>query len=365
VNPDRRISDAVIEELRARLPIQDLVGRLTKLRRSGRAWRGRCVFCDVRSEALIADPSPDKRTFHCFACGAHGDILTWLMRTEGCSFRQAVARAASECGMPWEEAAGERAVTLAAPKQLAPARDIQKWRADAAERWAPAVRIEPGSVVARYLDSRRLWPLPEATHDVLRATMAPYPSELTEDDAGKAVRRWPGGRKAHPVMIARISAPGVALTAVHCTFLEERADGTVGKLTLPEHCKAKRYFGPLPAGSAIRLFPPAERMGIAEGIETALSAAILNGGLPVWAAGDAGGVAKWIAPRVCRVVDIFADRDKPRFAPQWRPEGQGMHDARTLQRRMRESGRDARIWLPDEGFGDFADILESRERVAA
>ena len=66
--------------------------------------------------------------------------------------------------------------------------------------------------------------------------------------------------------------------------------------------------GPVPKGGAVRLFPPAEAMGIAEGIETALSAAQLSG-LPVWAALNTVNIEKGFeAGLAIVIVAILLDR---------------------------------------------------------
>jgi putative DNA primase/helicase len=354
---DRRIPEPVLADIRARLPIESVVARLVRLRRSGRAFRGQCPFCGSRSQALAVDPH--RRTFHCYACGQHGDVMSWVMRTEGCDFRQAVARCAAEAGLDWQDQAGPRRVVLAPPPDRPPPDDGPR-RERAARKWARAVPIAEGSPQALYLAGRGLWPIAPATAQVLRATMLRYPP-----DGEGAALTWPAGRQPHPVLIARVAAPGVALTAVHCTFLAPRPDGSVGKLVVDDDHPAKLVFGPLPAGSAIRLFAPAETMGVAEGIETALAASALFDGLAVWAAISAGGVARFVPPRVCGELLILADNDKPRVTPRvWRPEGEGMHVARQLQARMAEAGRRARIFVPIAPHGDFADVLMAR-RVAA
>lgn len=353
----RRIPEHILAEIRARLPLDSLVGRSTRLRRSGSKWRGPCPLHNGRSHSLQVGAD----TFHCYGCGAHGDVFAWLMRTEGCDFRQAVLRCAAEAGVPLEGDPGER--TPFVPPQRDPARDRAHDEARrlrfAAHVWTQTAPIAEGSPQARYLAGRGLWPLPEHAHQVLRAASRGYPPDGEGEE-----RTWPAGRGRHPVMVARIDSPGRPLSAVHVTYLAARQDGSVGKLAVDDAHSAKLMFGLLPPGAAVRLFPPAARMGVAEGIETALAAARLFAPLPVWSTLSANGLRQWIPPRICAEAVILADRDKPRTGRVWRPEGEGLDAARALAARLAEAGRSPSIRVPLEPAGDYADVLMLREQAA-
>jgi putative DNA primase/helicase len=89
---------------------------------------------------------------------------------------------------------------------------------------------------------------------------------------------------------------------LHCTFLTP--DGQKADVS-----PAKRVMaGPLPDGCAIRLAPANEFMGIAEGIETAISASLLYA-LPVWAAVNGMLLSKWVPPEQAKRIYVFADND--------------------------------------------------------
>jgi putative DNA primase/helicase len=90
---------------------------------------------------------------------------------------------------------------------------------------------------------------------------------------------------------------------LHCTFLTNDGHKVLAN-------PAKRVMrGPLPDGCAIRLGPIGQTMGIAEGIENALSASILNEGMVVWSAVNGGLLSKWAPPPEVQTVHIFADND--------------------------------------------------------
>lgn len=340
-----RVPDEVLAEIRARLPLESVVGRLVRLKRSGNSWRGACPLC--RGEGDRFSVRQSERSFNCFGCGAHGDVFAFVMATEGCDFPEAVARCAAEAGVDMERKPGERRVVTQPAPAPPPPRDDTARIEKARRKWDASRPILPDTPQALYLRGRGLWPLPLAAQRVLRAV------ELEHMDTGRAV---------HDVMIARVDDADGRLTAVHCTYLAKRRDGLFGKLSGVD--RAKLVFGALPPGAAIRLMEPQARMGVAEGIETALAAAELHR-VPAWAAISAGGIEKFAPPPICAELLVFADRDKPRVAGRvWQPEGRGMAAARALAQRM--IGRcQVRIRLPLAPAEDYADVLAAKEQGAA
>jgi DNA primase len=86
-----------LDELRARVGLADLIGRRVKLTRKGREHSGLCPFHSEKTPSFTV--SEDKGFFHCFGCGAHGDAIGYVMRTENLSFPEAVERLAAEAGL--------------------------------------------------------------------------------------------------------------------------------------------------------------------------------------------------------------------------------------------------------------------------
>src|SRR5262249_58253929 len=87
-----------LDELRARLSLSDIVGRKVSLkRRSGAEYAGLCPFHNEKTPSFTVN---DKKGFyHCFGCGAHGDAVGFVMKTEGLSFPEAVEKLAREVGL--------------------------------------------------------------------------------------------------------------------------------------------------------------------------------------------------------------------------------------------------------------------------
>ncbi len=105
---------AFLDELRARTPIAAVVGRKTKLARSGRQFKGCCPFHGEKTPSFYVYDDH----FHCFGCGAHGDAISFVMQAEGRSFLEAVEGLAGEAGLevpkqaPADRGRAERARTL-------------------------------------------------------------------------------------------------------------------------------------------------------------------------------------------------------------------------------------------------------------
>ncbi len=90
-----------LDELRDRLSLVAVVGRRVKLIRRGREHTGLCPFHNEKSPSFTVNE--DKGFFHCFGCGAHGDLITFEMRTGNLTFMEAVERLALEAGMEMPE----------------------------------------------------------------------------------------------------------------------------------------------------------------------------------------------------------------------------------------------------------------------
>ena len=84
-----------IQELKMRSPIHDVIGRYVELKRAGRNNVGRCPFHSEKTPSFTVFED----NFHCFGCGAGGDVITFIMRIENLDYRDAVNFLADGCGM--------------------------------------------------------------------------------------------------------------------------------------------------------------------------------------------------------------------------------------------------------------------------
>jgi DNA primase catalytic core len=86
-----------LDDIRSRVTLSDVVSRRVKLIRRGREHTGLCPFHNEKTPSFTVND--DKAFFHCFGCGAHGDVITFVMRTEGLTFPEAIEKLAGEAGL--------------------------------------------------------------------------------------------------------------------------------------------------------------------------------------------------------------------------------------------------------------------------
>jgi DNA primase len=92
-----RFPPQLLDEIRARLPVSQVVARKVQLKKAGREWKGLSPFKSERTPSFFVNDQ--KGFYHCFASGAHGDIFKFVMETEGLTFAEAVERLAGEAGL--------------------------------------------------------------------------------------------------------------------------------------------------------------------------------------------------------------------------------------------------------------------------
>jgi putative DNA primase/helicase len=141
-------------------------------------------------------------------------------------------------------------------------------------------------------------------------------------------------------MLGKFVSPTNKPVTWHITYLEK---GLKAKVEHP-----RKVMPQLDAddGGAIRLYPPAEEMGIAEGIETAIAAKMIHG-IPVWAAMNAQNLAKFVPPKNIGKLYIFGDNDESAAG-----QAAAFDLARRLYRRV--ACREVRI---PSFYNDWNDVL--------
>jgi DNA primase len=93
-----RFTPQFLDELRARLPVSEVVGRRVKLRKAGREWKGLSPFNKEKTPSFFVNDQ--KAMWFDFSSGKNGNIFDFLMLTEGVSFPEAVERLANQAGVP-------------------------------------------------------------------------------------------------------------------------------------------------------------------------------------------------------------------------------------------------------------------------
>ncbi len=91
------ITPRFMDELRTRLTLSEVIGRKVRLTRAGREFKGCCPFHTEKTPSFYVND--DKQFYHCFGCGAHGDVIGFAMQHDNQSFIEAVETLATEAGM--------------------------------------------------------------------------------------------------------------------------------------------------------------------------------------------------------------------------------------------------------------------------
>jgi putative DNA primase/helicase len=287
---------------------------------------GPCPGCGGKDRFRF-DNKHGRGDFICARCGA-GDGFALLERVHGWAFTEARKRVIEAAGLsegpsrtwvpPVPRAQPEKAVAT-------PTERIFRLRRG-------RCRIEDCADAVDYLASRGLWPLPEGC--TLRAHAS---LEYFED--GKRIGRY-------PAIVADVVDAAGALVTVHVTYLERGRK-------LADHDPRKILSGMTGReGCAVRLMPAAEVLGIAEGIETALSAALLDS-VPVWAALNTAVLARFGPPAGVATLRLYADRDVA-----------GLEAAARLMERLQGRVR-FEVCVPPAPAKDFNDVLTRNAATAA
>jgi DNA primase len=184
-----RFSPSFLDEIRARVPVSEVVRQKVAIKKQGREWRGLSPFNAEKTPSFyVNDP---KGFFHDFSSGKHGDGFTFLMETEGISFPEAVAKLAAMAGLPM-------------PVETAEEREKDKKRATltevlegAAEHFQKQLRGPQGREARDYLARREISPAAQAQfrlgyaapgrHDLRDALAAKGASVETMIEAGLLV----------------------------------------------------------------------------------------------------------------------------------------------------------------------------------
>jgi DNA primase len=103
-----RFSPQFLDELRARLPVSEVVGRRVKLKKAGREWRGLSPFNKEKTPSFFVNDQ--KMAWFDFSSGKNGSIFDFVMMTEGLSFPEAVERLAAEAGIALPQVSREEEV---------------------------------------------------------------------------------------------------------------------------------------------------------------------------------------------------------------------------------------------------------------
>ena len=279
---------------------------------------GPCLFCGG-TDRWVFDNRHRRGDYFCRQCGP-GDGFTLLMKFAGQDFATVRKRVLQAGGLADR---GREAPVINRPMASSPDPEPSQPTRRVLELWRTSCAVADCPDARNYLDSRGLWPLPP------RCALRAHPSAEFWDD-GRRVGRY-------PILLAPIRDLDDHLASVHVTYLQhgQKLQGHESRKIL------STLYGR--TGAAVRLIPAGgDTLGIAEGLETAMSAAKIHQ-VPTWAALNTALLTKFEPPPETQRVVIYADNDAP-----------GLLAAARLMERLQGRFR-VDITVPAAGFKDFND----------
>lgn len=145
-----RFTPQFLDELRARLSVSEVVGKRVKLKKAGREWKGLSPFQQEKTPSFYVNDQ--KGFYHDFSSGKHGDIIAFVMETDGLPFAEAVERLANMAGLPLP------AVTPDAARQEQRRRTLHEVMDLAAKFFAETLASRVGAKARGYLADRAISP---------------------------------------------------------------------------------------------------------------------------------------------------------------------------------------------------------------
>lgn len=267
---------------------------------------GPCPACGGKDRFRYSNKDGNGEYF-CSQCG-HGDGADLLMKYHRWTFRETA----------------DQVRRLIGTVQAEPVRKMPDPRIRIRKTLGKCSRA--GRQVQRYLQQRGL---PEIRANLGEATLQYY------------------GDGIYPAMVAKFLTPAGELSTLHVTYLD---GGGKAQVESP-----RKIFPPMRPmkGGAVRLFPQKPRIGIAEGIETALAASVIYE-MPVWACLNANMLEQFEPPAGVNEVIIFGDNDK---------SATGQAAAYGLAKRLASKGVKWAVQVPHTPGTDYLDVWNSAVRA--
>jgi len=305
---------------RERHLLSSVVARHTDLKRRGqREMVGLCPFHQEKSPSF--EVNDDKGTYHCHGCGAGGDAITFLMRAEGHTFRQAVEILSGDtfATISEEDRAKRKADDEAAQRaRISLARTI----------WSRSIPVR-GTLGETYARARGITiDLPPS----IRFGSVPRFFNMETGEVGRE----------HPAVVCALQDVTGAITGVQNIYL--RADGA-GKYESPTGGRAKLTFGVM-VGSAIRLGPATDHVITCEGPEDGWTLLQEMPDRSVWIACGTSQLSRIQFPAEVSRVTIAGDNGEA-----------GRRAAEEATAEYLRQGLATSEIFPDAGFKDWNDQL--------
>ena len=300
-----------VDAIKLNNPLSSVIGHYIDLKRCGAELRGCCPFHSDRTPSFYVNDK--KGQYHCFGCGAGGDVIDFIREYQNMTFCEAIDFLRD----------GERG----APETITfEANDTNNRSEIARKVWDGCIPI-PGTPAAAYLEKRGL------------------PAEWTclQKDLRFGRGTFDGSTKKHPMLVAAARNWSAEIVGIQRIYIDDEG----GKLS--KDCK--RSLGQL-RGAAVKLATEGEQPGdrkhiyLTEGLEDALSLSRIHYDEEVWATLGVGGFMNVDLPAECLEVTIAHDNDDA-----------GRNAANQAAARFIKEGRAVNLMPPPPAFKDWNEYL--------
>lgn len=267
------------EELKARVRLSAVIGRVVKLRKAGHEFVGLCPFHAEKTPSFRVNDA--KGVYNCFGCNASGDAIRFLMDHEGMTFLEAAHALADDANMP----------------ALSPRERQQQARAETADRAAAIL-----SAQAQWHDARPIRGTPAELYLRSRGIMGDMPPSIrfVRAPAWKNPKTGADG-PALPALIAACQNRAGKIVGVQRVFLTK--EGRKANMANP-----KLSLGQV-RGCAVRLGPVSPHIIICEGPEDGLTLRQKHPRASIWVSLGTGAMPHIELPDAVRRVTIAGDNN--------------------------------------------------------
>jgi DNA primase len=245
-------TDRILEEIKSKIDIIDFISGYVQLKKAGQNWKGLCPFHAEKTPSFMVNPS--KQIFHCFGCGAGGDVISFVAKYENLSFGESVRLLAKKAGVSLQETRG---ATGAQQKE----EKIRSALSDAVAFYMK--RFDESAVAKQYVKGRgitgesaalfRLGYAPPGWSNLIRHMRNAGCSDQTLRDAGLAVQ---GEKGLYDMFRQRLLFPitsiGGSVVAFGGRALDDAKPKYINSPETPVFRKSETLFGFSLAKDAIR-----------------------------------------------------------------------------------------------------------------
>ena len=314
-----------LDRIKSRFDLSAIVGRRVKLRKAGHEFVGLCPFHAEHTASFRVNDT--KGVYHCFGCGASGDVIEYVRAAEGLSFRDAVAWLADGDELPTVDLDHRR----------------QQARIERADRSAAILAAQ-----AQWHEARSVAGTPAERYLASRGIVGPMPPTIRfgRVPLWRDKKTGADGRP-FPALIAACQDVAGKIVGVQRVYLTE--DGQKARMTNPKYSLGQVR------GCAVRLGPPAREIMLCEGPEDGLTLRQRHPGASVWVSLGTGAMPFVELPSIIKAVTLAGDNNAA-----------GRDAVAAAGEAFTSQGRAVRAVYPGPTFKDWNDELTgNRMRVEA